>query len=226
MSSVGRLLLALSAVWICALFPRGSQATLIVNGSFEAPGSPYGPFGIEAGSTYFPGWVVSQGDIDYGGPGNCGDGLHCLDLDGYTFGGIAQTFSTVPGQQYQVSFMLSGNSARYSPTEPVEKYLGLSAAGTSTSFVFTVVPGEYPLRWTSQEWFFTASAHSTTFEFYSLDSLELGHSGLFGPMIDAVGVDAVPEPSPALLVALGLALLARRTAGLCSWHHRPRRAAA
>ncbi len=197
------------SIFLASALSKPAHSDLIVNGSFEAPGSAYGPFGIEAGSTYFPGWIVSRGDVDYGGPGSCGDRLHCLDLDGYTFGGVAQTFSTDPGVQYHVSFLLSGNPSRYSDSEPVEKYLGVSAAGSSGTFVFTVVPGEWPfLRWVSEEWFFGATASSTTIDFYSLDSFELGHSGLFGPMLDAVVVEPVPEPSTAVLFALGLVVLA------------------
>jgi len=209
------------SILVASALSEPAAANVIVNGSFEAPGSEYGPFGIETGSTYFPGWIVSRGDVDYGGPGGCGDGLHCLDLDGYTFGGVAQTFSTEPGVQYRVSFMLSGNSARYSESEPAEKYLGVSAAGSSTAFVFAVVPNEHPLRWTSEEWLFTPTESVTTIEFYSLDSFDLGHSGLFGPMLDAAVVEPVPEPSTAALFAVGLIVLghaARCRPTRCSSH--------
>jgi choice-of-anchor C domain-containing protein len=187
---------------------NAASADLIVNGGFELPGG-FATYG--AGSTAIPGWTVTRDNIDY--IGGCGEGSRCLDLDGTVgFGGIAQTFETVSGQQYLVSFLLSGNPARYSPSEPLEKYLGVSAASASASFVFTVTPPleGSPTNWTLEQWSFIANDSSTTIEFYSLDSLELGHSGFFGPALDAVSVQPIPEPSAGLLVGFGLFLLALR----------------
>jgi choice-of-anchor C domain-containing protein len=207
-------LLPFASALLAISFATTAEANLIVNGGFELPGGSGDPT-LGAGSTFIPGWVVSRDTIDYigGSPGSCGEGLRCLDLDGTVgFGGITQTLSTIPGQEYRVTFLLSGNPARYSETEPLEKYLGVSAAGSSASFLFTVTPPleGAPTNWTLEEWIFTAAAPSTTIEFYSLDSISLGHSGFFGPALDAVGVQAVPEPSVGLLVGLGLLILALR----------------
>lgn len=202
-------LLFFTSALLVITWPAAAKANLIVNGSFELPGGSGDPT-LGTGSTFFPGWVVTRDTIDY--IGGCADGTRCLDLDGTVgFGGIAQTFSTIRDQQYRVSFFLSGNPARYSETEPAEKYLGVSAADSSASFLFTVAPPfeGSPSNWTLHEWIFTADATSTTIEFYSLDSLELGHSGFFGPALDAVNVEAVPEPSTGILLALGILMLAR-----------------
>ena len=196
--------LAISTLVITAI-PAPATANLIVNGSFELPG---GGGILATGSTFFEGWVVTRDNIEV--IGGCSDEAWCLDLDGSNFGGIAQSFSTVPGLQYRVTFELSGNPARYSPTEPLEKILGVSAAGSGTSFVFEVTPPleGSPHDWVAHEWFFAATDLETTIEFFSLDSLELGHSGLFGPALDNVAVVPVPEPRTAVLVALGATLLA------------------
>jgi len=202
--------LLLASTCLALTLPSDAEATLIVNGSFELPGGSGDPT-LGLGSTFIPGWVVSRDTIDYIGPGGCADGLRCLDLDGTVgFGGIAQTFSTVAGQQYRVEFMLSGNPSRYSETEPLEKLLGVSAAGTSASFAFTVSPPleGSPSNWVSREWLFMATANSTTIEFYSLDSVELGHSGFFGPALDAVVVEAVPEPSAQVFMVFAVGFFA------------------
>src|SRR5262245_15036353 len=125
MNRVSTFTLSLAAILVIFAADSRASANLITNGSFELPGGTGDPtFGI--GSTSIPGWVVTRDTIDYIGPGGCGDGLRCLDLDGTIgFGGIAQTFPTVTGQQYRVEFLLSGNPARYSPTEPLEKILGV-----------------------------------------------------------------------------------------------------
>ena len=179
------------------------EATLIVNGSFELHGDT-GPGPIPVGSDFLTGWIVTRDNVDY--IGGCSNGARCLDLDGSSFGGVAQSFSTQPGIEYLVNFDMSGNPSFFDPAEPALKLMRVSAAGFSADFSFLVTgPREgSPTGWVTNEWVFTATSEISVLEFYSLDSIEAGYSGSFGPALDNVAVSAVPEPSTALLLLASL----------------------
>ena len=100
-----------------------SADPILINGSFELT-TPDMPANGEllAGSTAILGWTVAGTStandvIDWLGPGGGGpewlasDGTHIVELDGRNSlnGAIYQTFGTIPGQRYDVSFDLSGN---------------------------------------------------------------------------------------------------------------------
>ena len=101
-------------------------------------------------------------------------------------GGIAQTFSTIVGQQYSVSFALAGNTYGGNGQTPI-KQLGVSAAGQSKVFSFdTTGFSDDNMGWVNKTWVFTATASTTTLEFYSL-SFEPENAGA-GPALDNVSV--------------------------------------
>ena len=202
---------------LSSLASARASATLLVNGSFEDGGAIELSGGfyatLAAGSTELPGWVVTRETIDYlsdapnpVGDDLCSHGDRCIDLDGTPgFGGIAQSFATVPGQVYQVRFDLAGNPGEFSETEPHLKLARVLAAGTSLDLSFDSgghIPGS-SLDAITQLWTFTAVGTTTTLEFQSLDTAEAGYSGYFGPIIDHVAVNLVPEPSTASLVMAG-----------------------
>src|SRR4051812_21212603 len=87
----------------------GAVAAPFQNGSFESSAA-CNTFNVPAGTAFTPGWTVSVGNIDFEGAyPACGwvasAGSNSLDLVGTGgVGGVAQTFDTVPGQTYQVSF--------------------------------------------------------------------------------------------------------------------------
>ena len=177
-----------------------AEATMIVNGDFSLPGGG-SVDKVPAGSTFFPGWTVTRANVDYYGGWS-------IDLDGTPgFGGIEQAFATQVGVEYLVTFDFSGNPFAWTPEEPLLKKMRVSAAGQSADFEHTVVRGG-PFTWTQESWSFIATDTTTTLEFFSLDTEQAGYSGSFGPMIDNVFVDAIPEPSTALLLGLGLIGLA------------------
>lgn len=107
------------------------------NGSFEV-GTPCNTFNVPVGSTIIAGWTVSVGNLDWlGAPPNCGwqasNGNNSLDMVGTGgIGGIQQTFDTVPGITYQVSFDLAGNYA----APPVVKPLAVTINGVTTNYTF------------------------------------------------------------------------------------------
>src|SRR5437879_8479614 len=101
---------------LCALgFAGVAFAAPFQNGSFEigAPSTCGAGDGLLAGSSAIPGWTISVGNVDWTTACNwtASEGTHSLDLVGgnTNIGGVAQTFDTVPGATYQVSFDLAGN---------------------------------------------------------------------------------------------------------------------
>jgi choice-of-anchor C domain-containing protein len=158
---------------------------LLVNGSFEESPKPTerGFIQVEKGSTQIRGWDVTQGNIDvidsYWPPA---DGKRSLDMNGVMKGGIAQTFKTVKGRKYRVTFSLAGN-----PEGGVgERKLLVSAADKRAEFVFnTAGKGLKDMGWVTKTWEFTAVANQTRLEFASLTE------GQCGPALDNVSVVAL-----------------------------------
>ena len=107
---------------------------------------------------------------------------------------------------------MSGNPSFFDPAEPALKLMRVSAAESSADFSFLVTgPREgSPTGWITHEWVFTATSAISVLEFHSLDSIEAGYSGSFGPALDNVAVQLIPEPSPLSLLVIGFAFLAAR----------------
>jgi len=169
---------------------------LLVNGSFEEGPNPGRFLVLSSGSTDIVGWTVTRDTIDYNGTFlEASDGSRSIDLDGSPgFGGIAQTFSTIPGQDYLVTFDLAGNPGGPPPI----KQMRLEAAGQSADFSFdTTGRSRSDLGWQAQSWQFTAEDTSTTIEFFSLNT----EGGVDGPTLDNVSVVASTSPQQPLDLA-------------------------
>ncbi|HVP31269.1 MAG TPA: choice-of-anchor C family protein [Myxococcota bacterium] len=206
-----RLLAAPFAIWGLVALPAGA-ASLVTNGSFEtATINPGGGFlaVLPGDTTSIPGWEVFQDNVHYIGTfWQASDGIRSIDLDGTVgaAGGVRQTFATVPGQTYLVSFDLAGNPLG----APAIKPMRVSADGQSADFQFDVTGrSQAHMGYASKTWSFVADDASATLSFLSLNPANIAG---WGAVIDNVAVTAVPEPS-ALALALGglvgLALRAR-----------------
>lgn len=180
-----------------------AHANLLVNGSFEL-GPNSNSNNIPVGSTVISGWIVTRAPIDNevstAGGWQAADGTHSLDLNGSPgVGGIAQTFGTVSGQQYQVTFSLAGN-----PTTARITSLGVEAAGQSAAFSFnTTGKTLFNMGWVTKSWTFAATDSATTLEFFSTDTIDAN----IGPALDNVSVASVPEPGTITLVLSSLVVL-------------------
>lgn len=172
--------------------------------------------GFETGSTppasYFrtvfapgsdlDGWTVSAGSIDwiddYWQPA---EGRRSVDLAGNGAGTISTAFSTTPGQQYTVSFFLSGN---YDGNQGnlVRTALAGVDGGTPLSFDFNYFTGwsHGNMGWISKSFTFTASGVSTTLAFSSGEDI----GSPYGPALDRVEVAPVPVPPTIILLVTGL----------------------
>jgi len=165
-----------------------AHGALITNGSFESacinPGASF--------TTHFPGdtcitgWTVIVEDIHYVGTfWVASDGSRSLDLDGNTgsAGGIEQTFSTLPGMKYVVSFDMAGNPGN----APTIKPMRVSADGQFQDFTFDITGRSFSnMGWTPHIWSFIADDTSATLEFRSLTTFQG-----WGPALDNVSVTAL-----------------------------------
>jgi len=211
-------------LWVCC--SGTTWALPFQNGSFEGT-NPCNTFNIPVGSTLIPGWTVSVGNIDWESAPACGwqpsNGSNSLDLVGGGaggIGGISQTFDTIPGTTYQVSFDLAGNYG----AGPVVKPLAVTINGVTTNFTFdTTGRSALNMGWTTHTLTFVASSTSSTINFVSDVSASGGTlnagAALDNVRITAPGVAAAssaPVPldwahwAAAMLIAIGASLLMRR----------------
>jgi choice-of-anchor C domain-containing protein len=135
-------------------------------------------------------------------------GNNSVDLVGSQIkGGVEQTFDTIPGRTYQVSFALAGNFG----APPVIKPLAVTVAGATHNFTFdTTGASQFDMKWTRKSFTFVAPSSSATIAFVSDLS---GTGSNAGAAIDDVRIGpASGTGAPALslpgLVLVGLALLA------------------
>lgn len=181
--------------WLLLAIAGAASAAPFQNGSFES-GSfvPCNTFDVPVGSTVITGWTVSVGSIDWlNAPVPlCGwqasNGGASLDLVGQVgIGGIQQTFDTVPGTTYVLSFDLAGNYA----APPVIKPLAVTINGVTTNFTFdTTGRSINNMGWITQSITFTAASTSSTVNFVS-DVRPSGGTLNAGAALDNVTVTAV-----------------------------------
>ncbi len=139
--------------------PAGAQ---LVNGSFEPASGTVGWMVVGGGATNIPGWT----GVDYGvewfleptAPG----GQHVVDLACYIWsaGGIQQTFATIPGEVYTITFQLgtlaaSGRDGTCAITVDAD---GQSQAYTHANYTGTPT-------WVSRSFSFLADDASATLRF-------------------------------------------------------------
>jgi len=181
----------LASTLFLLLLCGAASAAPFQNGSFErGPIGPCNIFNIPAGSTLIPGWTVSVGNIDWEGPPPCGwlasQKNKSLDLVGDAaggIGGIQQTFDTVPGATYRVSFDLAGNYGGL----PVVKPLAVTVNGVTNNYTFdTIGKSQFNMGWTKITFKFVASSTTSTISFVS-DTSGLGGINA-GAAIDNVQV--------------------------------------
>ena len=200
---VAALALALSPV-------SASAAELLTNGSFEDLGgaTPQGWGGYTFGPDFsepLPGWSVDVGNVDVtvnGSPwGPAADGFSSLDINGWTAGAISQSFATVLGQIYNVSFAFSRNV--YGPQTSTAD---VSAGGTVLS-VIAENDGSFGspanMIWKSGGFAFLGTGNT---ESIRLTATNGGNAGVFFDNI-SVSTAAVLEPAAWAMMITGFGIV-------------------
>ncbi|MFJ9776271.1 choice-of-anchor C family protein [Kitasatospora sp. NPDC101157] len=152
------------------------------DGSFESPKAPAGSFAeFAAGQSIGP-WRVTGGSVDLIGAGmwQAAEGDQSLDLNGASAGTIAQTFTTVPGATYSVTYALAGNPGG-GPAVRTGK--ALIDGQDFQDFSFDVTGRTMAaMGYVGRQFSFVAQNSSTTLSFASTVG------GPFGPVLDNVQV--------------------------------------
>jgi hypothetical protein len=208
---------------------NAAASNLLVNGDFEVPvqvAPNFATFNIPAGSTYITGWNVVQGNVDLTTTANYGPGPNTLDpsskqdidLIGDTngsngvFGGLSQSFVTIPGQQYQLTFDYSHNNGTFSPTYAAQVTVadgnappGSSIFSTTVSQAFLPGVGFPSGDWQSFSEDFTATSALTLLTF--IDTQGAFNAGIYLDDVSVVPLNATPLPAALPLFAGGLGVM-------------------
>ncbi|MBX3483676.1 PEPxxWA-CTERM sorting domain-containing protein [Phenylobacterium sp.] len=201
-----------AAVAVSALATTASAATveLLTNGGFDDIGTatPEGWGGLTyyaGGPALLPGWTVEAGSVDLTDTssawGPAGGGQYSLDINGWSAGTIAQSFATVLGRLYTVSFNYSRNPAN----APYTATATVSAGGQSldvTALGDGAFGGLGSMAWQSGTFTFVGTGNTETIR---LAATIPGNAGVF---FDNVSVTAgVPEPSTWAIAIMGFGLM-------------------
>jgi hypothetical protein len=201
-----------AAVAATALMGAATQASaveLLINGGFDAPVAgvpePWGGFTLYAvGPVPLSGWTVESGSVDLtttaSGWGPPVSAPYSLDINGWDAGVISQSFNTVLGRSYNVSYRYSRNAANGpSPSEAT-----VAAGGVTQNVVSTNDPllfgtlGNFIFQ--TGGFSFVGDGNAATIR---LSAVTQGNAGVY---FDNVSVTAVPEPATWALMIGGFGL--------------------
>jgi hypothetical protein len=197
----------------------GNAYAQIINGSFEDTSKTFvGDANkvdlLPSGSGQIPGWTTINGVptawLENGNPYgiSASNGTFFLDLTGYrdfgTYGGVAQSFATVPGTDYMVTFDLGygGNSVAFGG--PVSVLA--SAAGTSATFT-SASGSPNPAVWDKETFNFKATSSMTQLSLTGISTTGGFYIGLDNVAVSAGSGGTVPEPGTLGLLLTGVGLL-------------------
>ncbi|MFE1358797.1 choice-of-anchor C family protein [Streptomyces harbinensis] len=189
-AAAASLLLAGTGAAVAAPADGTASATPLLSrfddGSFEYPVVTPGRFvELPAGQTIGP-WQITSGSVDLIGAGfwQAAEGDQSVDLSGGTAGTIAQTFTTVPGTTYTVTYALAGNFGG-APTVKTGKVLIDGQNLQDFSFDITGKSAT-DMGYVYRQFTFVATATATTLSFVSTTA------SAHGPVIDDVTVTTCP----------------------------------
>ncbi len=208
------------AMTLLAAASAAPAANLLVNGSFETSGGYQNLAG--AGNTSITGWKTANEGVEWFDPtvyalGPAYDGLSIVDLSWYTStgtpgGAIEQSFATVAGGRYEVSFY--GTNTNYAGRDGQGVVDVSIDGGALASFNLVHVAPTFALAdWTRYAATFVATGTTTTLR------LANGQNAYeHFTLIDGASVEAVPEPATWALMIGGFAAVGvmarRRRAGV------------
>lgn len=185
-----------------------AHAAAFTNGSFEN-GSPQPGSGgfntLGVGNTSIDGWTVQSGSVDWiNGYWQAQDGTHSVDLAGNVPGAIEQTFDTIAGAFYTVSYWVSGNpDGGSAPKSGVVAAIDGTTVIADASFNGPQGPSLGNMTYWNYTFGFTAGSNATTLRFTSGPDM-----GAYGAALDNVSVTAaVPEPTTWAMMLVGFGVV-------------------
>ena len=188
-----------------------ANASLIVNGGFESPIVTDDVLHYEhRNGNELPGWTLFstyRGTVQFDtGYAPVSEGLQAVQIE-VPGDWISQSFDTIIGREYELSFDLSaypiygGPNLGYTPCDPIcDSVLGVSVG--SVSQTFSGSSADY----ISYSLLFTAISSTTTLKFENLYS---GDGWGNYPHLDNVSVSVVPIPATIWLFGTAFIGLAR-----------------
>jgi choice-of-anchor C domain-containing protein len=209
-----RSFLGIAAIVSVGLCAPANAVSLITNGSFEISpisASSLGNFTTLNGgdSTSITGWTVTGGAsaIDYIGTyWTAADGVRSLDMNGLQPGGIEQSFTTVLGQTYQVTFDMAGNPAGGPAVKTLNGIIDVTTLGSFSFDTSNPQTSLTDMGWKQFSFTFVGTGTLQTLDFESTTTGNSGNSSFptaFGPALDNVAVTAIPEPATWAMMVLG-----------------------
>jgi hypothetical protein len=213
-----------SRLGILGLFPlllltqQANAANLLVNGGFESPSQASVPnfatfnVGTQTSTTYITGWTVIQGNVDLTTAADYGPLTNTLDLSSVqdvdlignsqgsngVFGGLAQSFATIAGQTYQLTFDYSHNSGRTSSNGFAAQVTVVDANNLANSLFSTVVSqASGTATWVAFSTDFTATSNLSTLSF--IDTQGAFDAGIYLDDVSVAPVNASATPIPGAL---------------------------
>lgn len=223
MKSLSHFVLALGTC--AAIASPLAHAAAFQNGSFELPGSSGPAFSfLPAGNTSVVGWITDGYTVSnpvfyqieqFGVVARDGKASIGFGANGATGGRISQSFDTVMGQSYTVSFATTAQQSGSGAQSYLAEALNLSPGGSPVLLGSQL--GSIPVgdnAWVDHSFLFIAASAVSQLRF--ADTSNGAAAGGINWALDAVSVSSaitvtpVPEPSTYALMLLGLAA----TAGL------------
>ncbi|MGW4033791.1 choice-of-anchor C family protein [Streptomyces sp. NPDC004838] len=164
--------------------PSAAAVSRFDDGSFEYPTAPVNAFTTFSGGQSIGPWKVTAGTVDLIGAGfwQAAEGDQSVDLNGGGSGAVAQTFSTVAGRTYTVTYALAANPEGGAAVK-TGKVLVDGQSFQDFSFDSTGKT-RAAMGYVQRQVTFVANAPTTTLGFAST------LPGAYGPVIDDVRVTA------------------------------------